>query len=111
MMAADRLTGRNVHIKDSNDPATALGGLILTNGVMNENFYSMVEIFLSFQSDYQLRHEDGMDIQRDEQALRSGNYYIISTGRNPFAFYRPVMEIRKVLIRSTTRFLYCVLYR
>ncbi|KAF8428149.1 hypothetical protein EV426DRAFT_635638 [Tirmania nivea] len=29
-----------------------LGGLILTNGVTNTNFYSMVEVFLIFNSDY-----------------------------------------------------------
>ena len=79
-MAANRSAGRNVHIYDARDPAVVLGGLILTNGVTNTNFYSMIEIFLWFNQDYFLRHGDGTEVQRDEQALRPGNYYIVTSG-------------------------------
>ena len=44
-MASDRSAGRNVHIYDARDPDVVLGGLTLTNGVTNANFYSMVETF------------------------------------------------------------------
>ena len=54
-----------------------LGGLILTNRVTNANFYSMIEIFLLFDRDYFLRH-DGTEVARDEQALRPGDYYILT---------------------------------
>ena len=53
-MASDRSGGRNVHIYDTKDPDVVLGGLILTNGVTNANFYSMIEIFLFFNQEYVL---------------------------------------------------------
>jgi len=80
-MAANRSAGRDVYIYNANDPDTVLGGLILTDGVTNANFYSMVEVFLLFDSYYILRHEDGAMVMRDEQALRRGNYYIVTNGK------------------------------
>jgi len=68
MSAADRSAGRDVHIYDAIDRTIVLGGLILTNGVINANFYSMVEFFVIFNSDCVLQHEDGTNIERDEQA-------------------------------------------
>ena len=62
-----------------------LDSLILTNGITNANFYAMVEIFVIFFSTFVLRYEnvtdDLRDIPRDEQALRPGNYYVITEGR------------------------------
>jgi hypothetical protein len=82
MSIPSRSLGRDVHIYNASDPTgPVLGGLILTNGVTNANFYSMVEVFLFFDSNYVLRHEDGTDVQRDEQALRPGNFYIVTDGR------------------------------
>ncbi|KAF1813960.1 hypothetical protein P152DRAFT_465712 [Eremomyces bilateralis CBS 781.70] len=46
MPPRNRSLGRDVHIYDVNDRTTVLGGLILTNGVTNANFYSMVEIIV-----------------------------------------------------------------
>ncbi|KAL0639311.1 hypothetical protein Q9L58_001537 [Maublancomyces gigas] len=43
---SNRSLGRNVHIYNASDP-TELGGLVLTNGVTNANFHSMVEIICS----------------------------------------------------------------
>ena len=80
-MAANRSAGRDVHIYDANDPTTILGGLILTNGVTNASFYTMVEVFLLFNRDYVLRHEDGMVLMRDEQVLRRGKYDIVTEGK------------------------------
>ena len=80
LMAANRSAGRDVHIYNANDPDTVLGGLILTNGVTNANFYSMVEVFLLFDKEYVVRHEDGTVVMRDEQALRRGNYYVVTNG-------------------------------
>jgi hypothetical protein len=62
MSAANRSAGRDVHIYDAKDPNTALGGLVLTNGITNVNLYSMVEIFCIFDSNYLLRDEGGMTI-------------------------------------------------
>ncbi|KAF8475955.1 hypothetical protein BDZ91DRAFT_769887 [Kalaharituber pfeilii] len=54
---------------DANDTETVLGGLVLTRGVTQANFYSMY-----------LCKEDGTEVQRDEQALTRGNYYVVTNG-------------------------------
>ena len=82
MSAVNRSAGRDVHIYDANDPATVLGGLILTKGVTNANFYSMLEIFILLSCEYFLRHGDERDtrVPRDGQLLAPGNYYIVTNG-------------------------------
>ncbi|KAL0634241.1 hypothetical protein Q9L58_006859 [Maublancomyces gigas] len=75
-----RSLGRDVHIYDTNDPATVLGGLILSNGITNANFYSMVEIIFIFDSDYFLRDANGIIVQRDNHPFHPGNYYILTNG-------------------------------
>lgn len=81
----NRSAGRNVHIYNPNDLTTPLGSLIVTNGMTNASFYTMVEVFLLFDSNYVLRHEDFMDaikdVRRDEQALQPSNYYVITSGK------------------------------
>ncbi len=76
IMAADRSSGRNVHIYDAKDRVTLLGGLILTNGITKSNFYSMVEIFLLFQSSFSIEYEDSAILERNKDPLPQGKYYI-----------------------------------
>ncbi|KAF8469072.1 HNH endonuclease-domain-containing protein [Kalaharituber pfeilii] len=83
-MSANRSAGRHVHIYDANDTETA-------------NFYSMVEIFLFFNEPYYLRKEDGTEVQRDEQALTCGNYYVVTSGK-----FEPWL-VRTVSVCSGTR--------
>ncbi|KAF8426426.1 hypothetical protein BGX38DRAFT_487219 [Terfezia claveryi] len=78
VMAVNRSAGRDIHIYDAKDPDTVLRGLVLTNGITNANFYSMMEVFLLFGSEYVLQHEDGMVVTRDEQVLGRGKYYIVT---------------------------------
>ncbi len=77
IMAADRSSGRNVHIYDAKDRVTLLGGLILTNGITKSNFYSMVRIFLLFQSSFSIEYEDSAILERNKDPLPQGKYYII----------------------------------
>lgn len=79
----NRSLGRDVHIYNANDPTEALGGLTLTNGVTNANFYSMVEIICIFNHDYSIRDDGGTTVQRDNHPLQPGNYYILTDGRFP----------------------------
>jgi len=77
----DRSEGRNVHIYDANDPATVIGGLILTNGVTNANFYQMVKIIVTIRSDnFFLRDEGDTKIERNDRPLQPGKYYIVADG-------------------------------
>jgi hypothetical protein len=88
MPAANRSGGRGVHIYDANNPDTAIGGLILTNGVTNANIYSMIDILIvrlgpPFEPLYELRvgDEGGTMVERDDvNPLQPGNYYICANG-------------------------------
>jgi hypothetical protein len=81
MPPLNRSEGRNVHIYDANDPTAELGGLVLTNGVTNANFYSMVEILVIFTSTFFLRDEGGTEIKKDNHPLQPGKYYIVATSK------------------------------
>lgn len=81
MPSRNRSLGRDVHIYDASDRTTVLGGLILTNGVTNANFYSMVEILVLFTTAFELQNEEGTKIQRTDDPLRPGNYYIHAAGK------------------------------
>jgi len=81
MPAGDRTLGRDVLIYDANDPDEVLGGLVLTNGVTNANFYSMVEIMIIFGGGFSLLDESGTKIDRDDCPLQPGNYFIDTDGR------------------------------
>jgi len=71
---------RNVRLYGTNDPTTELGGLFLTNGITNANFYSMVEIIIAFKSEFFLCDEGGTIIKKDDHPLQPGKYYIGATG-------------------------------
>ena len=81
MPPTNRSGGRNVHIYDANDSGTVLGGLILTTGVTNANFYSMVEILFIFASTFFLQDEGETKIERDDHPLQPGKYYIVAAGQ------------------------------
>jgi hypothetical protein len=89
-MPADvRALGRNVLIYDANNPDEVLGGLVLTNGITNANFHSMVEIMIIFDDGFSLLDGDGTKIERDDRPLQPGNYFIDADGRllhTPYSF-------------------------
>ncbi|PUU84228.1 hypothetical protein B9Z19DRAFT_1098221 [Tuber borchii] len=103
-----RAIGRNVHIYDSRDPNTILGGLLVTNGVTNTNFYSMVGIIFIFTTDYTLRQgqKSGPTIKRDDKPLQQGSYFIVTAG--PFTINSEPWLIRGSTLPTpplTTEFL------
>jgi hypothetical protein len=80
MAPKDRLRGRNIHIYDANNLSIAIGGLILTDGVTNANFYSMVEVLVLFTSNFELCNESNTRILRNNDPLQPGDYFIHSSG-------------------------------
>jgi hypothetical protein len=82
-MLADRSLGRDVFIYDAKDRDKVLGGLILTNGVTNANFYSMVEILIILGGGFSLLNGAGTKIERDDGPLQPGNYFIDADGKLP----------------------------
>ena len=81
MPPASRSGGRDVHIHDANNADIVLGGLILTPGVTNTNFYSMVEILIIFTSTFILQDEREIKVERDDSPLQPGKYFIVSAGQ------------------------------
>jgi hypothetical protein len=77
----DRSKGRDIHIYDIKDPSKVLGGLILEKGITNANFYSMVEILILFSSEFGLQQEGNTKIEKDDNLLQPGNYYINTSGK------------------------------
>jgi hypothetical protein len=78
MPPRNRSPGRDVHIFDTRDRCTSIGGLVLTEGVTNANLYTMIEIFVLFKREYVLRNESDVEIAKDASLLLPGNYYIDS---------------------------------
>jgi hypothetical protein len=76
MTSTYRSKHRNVHIFNASDRNTTIGGLILTDGVTNANLYAMVEIIVIATSDFTLRNESDVVIEKDSSSLQPGNYYI-----------------------------------
>ena len=60
---------------DLRDPYVLLGGLVLTVGVTNANFYSMIDIILVISSTYFLQTDNGETVPKDTQPLLPGVYY------------------------------------
>ena len=75
-MPPNRSAGRDVHFYDAGNPTEPLGGLKLTNGITNQNFYFMLEILLICQSPFSLQDEAGVPIGKDGRPLQPGRYYI-----------------------------------
>jgi hypothetical protein len=83
MPAGDRALDRDVFIYDAKDPDKVLGGLVLTNGVTNANFYLMIEIMIIFGGSFSLLDGDGIKIKRNDDPLQAGSYFIDADGRLP----------------------------
>jgi len=79
-MPKDRSLGHNVHIYSTKDTSTIVGGLVTTDGMTNANFYSMLEITYILDKDYTLRYEGGTIVQRDDNPLQPGKYFISTAG-------------------------------
>ncbi|KAH8154385.1 uncharacterized protein LAJ45_00912 [Morchella importuna] len=78
---SNRSLGRDIHIYAASDPTgPVLGGLILTNGVTNVNLYSMVDIILTISSIYHLQDARRSQLDRDDNPLQPGNYYVVTDG-------------------------------
>jgi hypothetical protein len=94
-MPANRSAGRDVHVYNNNNRTTVLGGLILSPGVTNANFYAMIRIFVEFtprhfSRTFSLRNQSRITIQENHQPLQPGNYYIVTSGK--FLYYHFMMK-------------------
>jgi hypothetical protein len=97
----DRSRGRTVHIYNAETPATAIGGLILTHGVTNASLYSMVEILVLFTSTFELHDENEATMQRNDEPLQPGKYYVHAVGK----FLHVIVSLSWVNLRVLDRHL------
>ena len=79
MPLPSRSIDRNVHVFDSREPTTSLGGLCITPGITNKSFHIMVEVLIIFQASYNLTRE-GLIVPRNEDLLQPGHYYVVTDG-------------------------------
>lgn len=80
-MMPDRSYGRNVHIYDAKDRSKLLGGLMLNKGITKANLYSMMEIWLIFDSSFSIENEATVTLPRNDEPLIDGKYYIVGRFR------------------------------
>ncbi|KAK0714892.1 hypothetical protein B0H67DRAFT_553521 [Lasiosphaeris hirsuta] len=83
-MSGERLRAlaRDVFIYDLQDFDTLLGGLVLTAGVTNTNFYTMVNIIINVspQGPFFLQDDNATTVAQDTQALLPGRYFVVADG-------------------------------
>jgi len=77
-----RALARDVFIYDLRDFDTLLGGLVLTAGVTNANFYAMVDIIIDISppGPFFLQDENGETIAQDAQPLLPGRCFVVADG-------------------------------
>lgn len=85
-MANNRSEGRDTFIYDAKHPEEVIGGLILTAGMTNANFHTMVEIVCIFSQNYSIHDEGNLVIENDDNPLQPGNYYLVTNGK-PASLY------------------------
>ncbi|KAH8650824.1 HNH endonuclease-domain-containing protein [Tricladium varicosporioides] len=95
-----RSAGRDVHIFDTHDRNTSIGGLILTAGVTNANLYAMIEIFVIFNGEYIIRNESDIMIEKNDSILLPGNYYINSPCINEMPLTRMVSQCTGTRVKA-----------
>jgi hypothetical protein len=84
MPPRNRSAGRNVHIYDAKNKDEVIGGLLVTDGVTNATFYLMIDVLVEFSTQFHLLHESdmGVPIERNDNPLQLGKYYIVSAGNH-----------------------------
>lgn len=78
---ANRSSGRNVHIYGPEDRSEIIGGLRLNRGITKSNLYFMVDILLLFHSAFSIETEAGTTLEKNEEPLIAGNYYVVGRFR------------------------------
>jgi len=97
----NRSAWHDTHIYASNDRDTVLGGLWVAPGITNANLYSMVDIICTFTASFHLQDSSQQLVEKDEQPLRPGNYYIVTNGSIAVTNEAPLL--RTLSLYSGTR--------
>ena len=76
--APARTVHRDVFFADVKDPTAILGGLVLTAGVTNANFHTMLDIVLEMAGPSSVQTQCGEPLARDPSPLLPGTYLIVA---------------------------------
>ncbi|PUU82971.1 hypothetical protein B9Z19DRAFT_966080 [Tuber borchii] len=84
-MVLEYRDSHNVHVVCAKAPHKAVAGLLLTEGITNENFYGMIEItfILKGPGSYTLRFQGGTVVGRDKNPLQPGKYILSRSDGEP----------------------------
>ena len=79
---------RNANIYTCNNHDNLIGGLWIAEGITNVNLYSMIEIFCTFSDTFDLRYDtaNGPLVERDQNQLQVGNYFVVTNGKSSLRF-------------------------
>ena len=88
MSRINRLIRRNVHIYDYEKPTEVLGGFCVVQEIRHITFYSMLDVFVTPTDTtsldngvyYYIQTSSGIKIERDDQLLQPGDYYVVAAG-------------------------------
>ena len=78
-----RSAWRDVFIYTSDDLDNLIRGLWVAEGITNANLYSMVEMFCTFSDTFGLHYPNGKLVERDQNQLQPGDYFLATNGRPP----------------------------
>jgi len=77
-MSAHRTANlHNIRIYHASNRTKAIAGLVLTNGITNNNFYYMLSVVLIFKSTYTLRYATGYIVPQDDHPLQVADCQLI----------------------------------
>ncbi|PUU83146.1 hypothetical protein B9Z19DRAFT_1039877 [Tuber borchii] len=100
---ADRSTIRDAFLYASDDPNSLLGGLFTSPRISNDIFYSMVEIICVITDTFEIRDNNGQLIERDDDQLQPGSYYIATNGSITLTTNVPLLRTTSTQSRTRTR--------
>ena len=77
MASRDRSRGRNTFVYDGQDRDVLLGGFRLNPGVTKADLHVMIDIFLIFQQSFSIIDENNIVIEKNDELLSPGSYYVL----------------------------------
>ncbi|KAG0639122.1 HNH endonuclease-domain-containing protein [Tuber brumale] len=97
----DHSQWHDTFIYASDNRAVRLGGLWAGESFTNANFYSMLEVLCFFSDTFDVHDDSEQLVDRNEEQLQPGNYYIVTSG--PITVNDEVPLIRTQSLRTGPR--------
>jgi len=99
--ASGRALLRDVFFSDFRDPATILGGLVLTSSVTKADFHQMIGIVLITNGPFSIQTENGDELDNNLEPLERGHYLVVAD--DPVVVTDEIYLTRAMSITTGTR--------